>query len=1428
MKKFKLFLAALAAMVGLSANAQLTDGTVYWIQDTGTGQFISQGGNWGTQATVQDVGGVGFEAVYVSDGVYKLKNIQWNKVNNADLGLRVTDGYCDQAASEVTLTVSGDGYKVGISGGNYLCNNQSENSYGVKPIGLSTNSADAAVWKFLTKSEYDAAIQVYKDSKAAGYATFLGYNGIATVAALETLINDADQFISKDYTSSITNAALNAGNTNGWTATKPNQRAQAFGSENGTMAESWNGCVVATQTVSNLPNGLYKVTFVGTFRPKASAEAERLTSEQTSSPAYVYANDSKEEFIHWIDVAAKANNRGAVKNNATAYTSSFYTYVTDGTLNLGVKQDTWYDGYMWCPFGYFTLTYYTDQVSDEDITALVATIPAEESIPAGVYSNLTSLKNTLESAKTIVAFNNLSNAITEANALVAPYAALLAEIAKAKALGIAEDTADGYANVTTAAEATTNTQNLMVDEYNYVATTYQYAVELGTWNASDNAGTMTSQHWDGTTTSSYLEQGGGDKAYNLSSWTVTYDQTLNLPAGNYVFKVAGRTATDHVTINLNVTNVSNSNEQLGTVNDFPKGDTGLGINKAGVTSFDPADPAGFANNGVGRGWQWRYVKFTLTEAATVKVAVVATADAQYRWMGFCNATVQTDDDANVSLIAYNVALNNAQTVLADATYTNVAGTDKSNLQAAIAADASLDKTDADAIDAATEALNTAVTTFTAGVASWNSLANARSAASSELPYASTSKKTALDNAVAAEVATAETAATQVGVIEQANRQYVESNALAEGVDGATNMTELISQANAPASFDEIVGWTVTDNVDGTNSTINNNEQFTQGDGTLGGAYYDGGDLWGKSAYTANYKQEIALEPGKYLLTVTSRASQDTKKFELYAGENKLEMVKIGAAIGTGVFDRGWNDQSLEFEIGSSQNVEIGVNIEQDKEHNWYSFTRFRLVQIEEAEAVEFASDEEMAAFNAAKAPSAKLGFDRDDYAPYNNIEQMAAAKDVIALVTEELTFYGGKALKSTVTDAIEALNAIEWSKNESEVNAVYDGTFATAINNGAPAGWRMSNNTLGGDYHSRAFVGDDRMIEFNETKSGLFLRFDGTNSSRGSMYYYGDTENYTMPLKAGVTYYAKVDVAGWGSTGKPIRMNVTGPEGFTAKYQQLTTSVRADNANNTPHQFFIVFTATVAGNYVINFQTPGAETNTHNVVISNVELKRVITIDEASSEAPTAMASANVTLTRTLSADYWNTFTSPVAISADEITTIFGEGTKVREMDGDKAVADNVIPFKDATEIVAGVPYLVKPAQTVANPTFTAKAVVNEAQTIENGDFKYIGILAKTHLDAPATDATALDLYLATDNTMKKPGSNGANLKGMRAYFNVPTEAAEVGVKIAFEDGGIVTSISSVDGAVDANEAVYNLAGQRVNKVQKGLYIVNGKKVLVK
>ena len=52
------------------------------------------------------------------------------------------------------------------------------------------------------------------------------------------------------------------------------------------------------------------------------------------------------------------------------------------------------------------------------------------------------------------------------------------------------------------------------------------------------------------------------------------------------------------------------------------------------------------------------------------------------------------------------------------------------------------------------------------------------------------------------------------------------------------------------------------------------------------------------------------------------------------------------------------------------------------------------------------------------------------------------------------------------------------------------------------------------------------------------------------------------------------------------------------------------------------------------------------------------------------------------------------------------------------------------------------------------------------------------------------------------------------------------GVKAFYFDGDDATGISGVDANLNTNDAIYNIAGQRIQKMQKGINIINGKKVL--
>ena len=74
-------------------------------------------------------------------------------------------------------------------------------------------------------------------------------------------------------------------------------------------------------------------------------------------------------------------------------------------------------------------------------------------------------------------------------------------------------------------------------------------------------------------------------------------------------------------------------------------------------------------------------------------------------------------------------------------------------------------------------------------------------------------------------------------------------------------------------------------------------------------------------------------------------------------------------------------------------------------------------------------------------------------------------------------------------------------------------------------------------------------------------------------------------------------------------------------------------------------------------------------------------------------------------------------------------------------------------------------------------------------------------------------------------------MKGMRAYIILP--ASSNAKAFSLNIGGESTGIENIDGGMlNGNATVYNLNGQKMssdmNSLAKGLYIVNGKKMIVK
>lgn len=939
--------------------------------------------------------------------------------------------------------------------------------------------------------------------------------------------------------------------------------------------------------------------------------------------------------------------------------------------------------------------------------------------------------------------------------------------------------ADLTSAISTAQSVYDNT-NATQEEVNSAAATLNAATELAMSAAGDvtaifltNADFSTTDGWTLSASSQYHDQGnyqiGGsemvrfaapsadethltsEKAFGFevrwqTNYTQYYQTTDPVPAGVYTFT-------------FDVENVNGSTTKATYNNLFY---AQVGSNKVTDSSTEWMDGKS--------SWTTHTIRITVEEAAPLTIS-----------LGYGTGSNNFGADNTPALyvshlsLTYKSFLAGAKEAWDEAVA--AAGEAKTNNpnvtgEELAALDAELAKAEPNTVDgynAATEALTTATTALTSAAASYNALAavNGMITAAGELQYADQTKKPSAD-VTATSAADANTKTTSQYT---ALRAYYESNAKAEGVEEAMDYASAISAANA----DTNTGWT---NGVGTNR----GQGYTDSEGTVAALYLDGG--WASNApCNVDMTRTVEVPAGKYLLTVKARGAVELTEYTLSIAGQTINLPHSNGG-SNGVFGNGWDDASVEFESdGTAQTLEVIAKSTASQQ--WFSMNDFRLVQLKLNSDV-YASTEDYAAMNAAiaEAEAKTLGFEDGEYAPYANVEALKALAEAKAIdQTAELTNF-----KSTVAALTETLTNATWTANDGDVDAIYNGLFAT-VTEGAnyPDGWARTNG-------------------WGQMQSGLSGDYATAYYNQPGSLKYGDTGVYTMPLAANTAYrltFAYRSHENNSNNGVTVSV-LNGEEGLAA------TTFEANGSTSEWKVATKVFNTGAAGNYVLTLANGG---NTWMTGVSLVKaVPEDVTIDEAANEAPAANDFANVTLTRTLKGGIWNTFSVP-------FDAAIPEGWTVKEF---TSAEENTLNFTAANSIVAGVPYLVKTSADVVNPTFEGVAVqATEGETVGETDYKFA---AQIYNKGLAYDGTVA--YLSTDGTIKKLASGG--IKGLRAYFIIPANAnPEAPARIAFVDEGGTTAIESVASeTVNAENGIYDLQGRRVNAAKKGLYIINGKKVV--
>ena len=336
----------------------LADGTYYFKRNGADYRYLTRGGNYGTEA-VTDRFGIAFETAIQANGKYTLKNVDHSLVAKKNLYLNYGGStYTDQDnAYNWTITATSGGFYLKTTDEASFITTAHQATYDYNYISATATEGEAIVWTPMSKSEYLEDLTDRTDAEAAAIASAAGISA-STQADLLTALSAKT---AQDATVYITNPTLST-NADGWTNVQyEGQRKQdAIGFNGG--AEVWNYIGGAKQTISGLPEGVYKVTVKSTWRI-ANADEANLAKDAANVTAWIYASAGSTtdytQLKNWYDTKP-ANNAAIINSTTDDYVNTVYVYVPAGKdLTIGIAQPSWC-GVPWMPFAGWTLTYYTD------------------------------------------------------------------------------------------------------------------------------------------------------------------------------------------------------------------------------------------------------------------------------------------------------------------------------------------------------------------------------------------------------------------------------------------------------------------------------------------------------------------------------------------------------------------------------------------------------------------------------------------------------------------------------------------------------------------------------------------------------------------------------------------------------------------------------------------------------------------------------------------------------------------------------------------------------------------------------------------------------------------------------------------------------------------------------------------------------------
>lgn len=279
------------------------------------------------------------------------------------------------------------------------------------------------------------------------------------------------------------------------------------------------------------------------------------------------------------------------------------------------------------------------------------------------------------------------------------------------------------------------------------------------------------------------------------------------------------------------------------------------------------------------------------------------------------------------------------------------------------------------------------------------------------------------------------------------------------------------------------------------------------------------------------------------------------------------------------------------------------------------------------------------------------------------------------------------------------------------------------------------------------------------------------------------------------------------------------------------------------------------------------ENGGYNIDDINFTIKIVgLVLDEEQTEIPDLAdfigQEVNLKVKRSITGGNWSTICLPFAMTTEQIEAAFGEGTKVCEFVGcentlnkqDEEKLDIIhVKFTTTTEgMEANHPYLIKTTNTITyDDGFDVEGVIfagydedaarldlDETKVGKPGKYTYYYNSFVGQYTATSTLGAEYEygvLFIAANTFYRATGTS--TMKAFRGYFDLQdlgwllSSNSSANITI-FVDGETTDIDAASVLAPQVVEGIYDLQGRKMNgdlnSLQKGIYIVNGKKMTVK